>query len=224
MQLKAMVAAALLGTFTPSYAGDAEPIDAALTEAEELNGLRFSYTMTFEWPGEAPVSVRYDAEAKRFSTLSGNPDALSGPARQKLKNIKKSESVPGGLLYADFRDYLDDITLVEETDEQYIYRFIPSQVDEDDVTGTADDVVRARLYVSKNDDRLARYEVKGLQPFKPNPASKMEEFEVVQEFERLGEDGPAVLRRLYSKQKGERFFRDVDTEFTATFSDFVAAE
>ncbi|WP_370338510.1 hypothetical protein [Parvularcula marina] len=224
MRLKAMIAATLLGSFTPSYAGDKQPIDAALSEAEAEAGLRYSYTMKFEWPGEAPITVRYDAGRDRWSTLDGNPDALPREAKKKLGNIKKSESEPGGLLYADFREYLDDITLVNETDDQYIYRFIPSQVDEDDVTGTAEDVVRARLYVAKDDQRLARYEVKGLKPFKPNPAAKMEEFEVVQEFERLGENGPAVLRKLYSRQKGEQFFRSVDTEFTATFSDFEKVE
>ncbi|MEM9233381.1 MAG: hypothetical protein AAGA69_03985 [Pseudomonadota bacterium] len=224
MRLKALVAAALLGTFTPSHAADTKPIDAALSEAEKNDRLRLSYTMKFQWPGEVPVTVRYDAAAKRFSTLEGDEDALPREARQKLRNIKKSESEPGGLLYADFRKHLDDITLLEETEENYIYRFIPAQVDEDDVTDTAQDVVRARLIVSKEDNRLARYEVKGLQEFKPNAAARMEEFEVVQEFERLGEDGPAVLVRLYSRQKGEQFFRKVDTEFTATFSDFEPVE
>lgn len=220
MTFKAAIAAFLLGTFTPAFADDLAPIETALSEAEAKEGLKLSYTMKFEWPGEAAVTVRYDAEERRFSTLSGKIDALPKYARQKLENIKKSESKPGGLLYADFRSYLDAITFEEETPDQYIYSFIPSQVDEDDMTGDTQDVVRARLYVSKTDDILERYEVLGLRPFKPNAAAKMEKFEVVQDFERLGDNGPAVLTRLYSRQKGERFFRKVDTEFTAYFYDF----
>ena len=223
MSLKGALAAFLLGSFTPSP-GSMAPIETALSDAEAEASLRFSYTMTFEWPEAAPVTVRYDAAAREFTTIGGDPEALPRTARQKLENVKRSESKPGGLLYADFRGYLDDITPVDETPDQMIYSFIPSQVGEDEMTAEGDAAVRARLYVDKADAHLARYEVRGLQSFKPNPATRMEEFVVEQDFERLGGDGPAVLVRMYSKQKGERFFRKVDTEFTATFSDFEKVE
>jgi hypothetical protein len=196
------------------------PLDAALSQAEAQPDLRVSYTMRFEWPGEAPVVQRFDAAERRWTTIEGDAERLPDDAQDKLGNVMKSESVPGGLLYADFRKHLRDVQPVEETEDRLVYSFIPPEAEDRDVGAEAEAAVRARLYVAKDGGRLARYEVRGLKPFKPLPVARMEEFVVEQDFERLGEDGPALLTRLYSRQKGERFFRKVDTEFTATFSDF----
>ena len=204
------------------------PLDSALSDAETTPKLRLSYSMRYEAPGEAPVTLRFDAQTRYWSVVEGDPGALSKNAREKLNNIKKSESVPGGLLYADFRKYLRAVEALEETETQLIYRFLPPEAEGEDAADDAEEVMRARLYVDKADGKLARYEVVGLKPFKPLPVAKMEEFVVEQDFERLEENGekngPAVLVRLRSRQKGERFFRKVDTDFTAHFFDFERVE
>lgn len=206
---------------TPLYAQDMPvPLDQALAEAEQTPKLKISYTMRFEWPGAPAITTRYDARTEDWTILQGNQDALPGPARQKLRNVQKSESRPGGLLYADFREYLTQIELFQETDEQWIYSFIPPEADENDVSAGAEASIHARLYIDKEKSILKRYQVRAIEPVRPVPMVKLEEFVVEQDFERLGPDGPAVLVRLYSKQKGRRVFRQVDTEFTATFSDF----
>ena len=195
-------------------------LDKVLTEAEATPATRISYTMRFTWRDEAPVTLRYDADEKEWSALDGDPKALPRTAQKKLKNVKKSESTPGGLLYADFRDYLRDVRPLGTEKDETVLTFRPKQVDADEMTADGQANVQARLYVDQDTNTLRRYEVIGLHPFKPNMATKMEAFEVIQDFERLGDDGPAVLVRLKSVQKGERLFKEIDTDFVATFSDF----
>lgn len=200
------------------------PLDTALAEAEATPALRFSYTMRFEWPGAPAITERFDAPTRSWTVVEGRRADLPRQARDKLNKIKNGESIPGGLLYADFRPHLRAVVPAAHTDTQYVFAFIPPEAADEPSAQQAEETVRARLYIDKAQGHLARYEVRGLRPFKPLPVTQMEEFLVIQDFERLGDTGPAVLVRLRSRQKGERFFRKVDTDFTAYFSDFVQVE
>ncbi|MEM9989760.1 MAG: hypothetical protein AAF723_09615 [Pseudomonadota bacterium] len=195
-------------------------MDQALTEAEAHKNLQVSYTMTFEWPGEPIVKQRYNAQTENWSLLEGAPDTLPPSAQTKLRNVQKSESKIGGLLYADYRPYLTDVALINETDTQYIYQFIPPEANKRDLPEDIHQRVHARLTVQKSPPTLLRYEVKALEPLSPYPLVEMEEFVVDQTFTRQGENGLPLLTKLTSKQKGKRPFKKIDTEFTATFSDF----
>ncbi|MEM9423083.1 MAG: hypothetical protein AAF986_11415, partial [Pseudomonadota bacterium] len=143
------------------------PLDTALTQAEATPKLRLSYSMRYEAPGEHAVTLRFDAQTRKWSVLEGDPKSLSRQAREKLGNVKKSESVPGGLLYADFRKHLRAVELIEETEAQHIYRFLPPEAEEQEAAKNVEAVMRARLYIDKAEGTLARYEVVGLAPFKP---------------------------------------------------------
>ncbi|ADM09366.1 hypothetical protein PB2503_06502 [Parvularcula bermudensis HTCC2503] len=200
------------------------PLNDVLRDAEDRGALKISYTMRFDWPGASPVTARFDATTSQWQLLAGDPEDLPAPAREKFQNVQRSESRPGGLLYGDFRPYLADIALIEETETHFLYSFVPTQIGDAAAREPEQDILRTRLIVTKDTPHLTLYEVRGLRPFKPNPATKMEEFVVTQRFAPLGEDGPVVLRELYSRQKGDRFFRPVDIEFTATFSAFTAID
>lgn len=215
---------AVTGVSAASPSDPTSAIEQALTDAESHPRLRFSYTMTFETPGNPPIVQRFDASTKKWTTLSGDPKKLPKEAAQKLRNVMKSESVPGGLLYADFRPYLNHITYRETEDGQFVYAFVPPEANKNESVEELEGTLRARLYVDPTTNQLMRYEVRALRPFKPMPVAKLEEFAVVQDFEPLGENGPSVLRRLYSRTKGTRAFRKIDTEFTATFSDIQLVE
>lgn len=204
--------------------GASERIDAIFGAAEATPDLAFSFTMTFEVPGAPPLVQRFDAATGAWQPIEGDPDTLPDAARQKLRNVMKSETKPGGLLYADFRQHLDDITFDRAEDGQWVYAFVPPEARGRDVGEELDEVMLARLYVDPDTDILARYEVRARKPFKPMPVAKLDEFVVVQEFARLGGTGPAVLTRMYSRTKGRRAFRPIDTEFTATFTDVVAVD
>ncbi len=204
----------------PPQASFPAPLDAALSEAEETPRARYSYTMTFEWQGADPIVARFEVQSRDWTLISGDPSQLPGEARKRFENVKKSESVPGGLLYADFREHLKQVRLIEETGSEAIYRFTPPEAEERDVPEDVDDQVRARLVVDTAQGHLALYEVRALQPVSPYPTASFDRFVVEQAFAPLPDGGPSVLRRLTVEQQGTRFFRDVDVAYTAYFSDF----
>ncbi len=205
----------------PQDANAQKWLDAALTRAEQTPDYRLSFTMAFSWKGGPAVTTRFDASSGAWTHVSGDLDAMPSEARAAMGRVQASEAKPGGLLYADFRPYLSGIEAMEVTGDKAVYSFIPPETKR---LEAEDPPVEARLVVSKADARLAVYSVAALRPFKPNPFSKLEVFEVRQEFERLDGDGPAVLVRLVSRRQGSQVFRSVDVDFTATFSDFVPLE
>ena len=137
-----------------------------------------------------------------------------------MAQVQDDESRPGGLLYGDFREALDAVALREEADGVLTYDFIPPQADADDVA-EARGKVDAHVAVDEAAGIMSRYSVTALQPMKPMIGVKMDSFEYIQEFERLGEDGPAVLVRARSVQTGRKGFSKVDVAYEATFTDFV---
>ncbi len=211
-------AALLAATAAAAQSGFPAPVEKALAEAEAQDDYRVSYSMRFIWPDAEPVTARYDATTKRWATLSGDPDALSGAGPKKFKTWKRVESKPGGLLYADYRSSLRDVTLVGETDDALTYNFVSPQTP--DSLEEAADVVETKLVIDKTDGRMSLYSVRALKPFKPNVASNLEEFEFTQTFARIGDDGPAVMTKTYWRAKGKRVFSSVDEEYTVEFFDF----
>ena len=225
MRLLALLPVALL--LTPhGFAQDLPaPLDAALARAEAEGPARYAFTMRFAAADAAPVTLRYHPE-KGWQTLSGDPDALPDGARDALARTKEQEAVPGGLLYGDFREHLAEVTLTGETDDAYTYAFVPPEARERGMGGEDMNAMSARLVVSKEDGRLALYDLEALRPFKPLPIVRLDAFALEHEFARLdGEaDGPAVLVRLRSVRRGSRMFQRVDEDFEATFTDHVRVD
>ena len=180
--------------------------------------------MTWKWEDQPEVVERYDARTDSWTLVSGDPDALDRNGRKKLKTYKRVESVPGGLLYADYRDSLKGVTLDQETDEAYLYNFVAGQADDADLEDGADEKVNTRIKVSKDDGAMQLYSVKALTPFKPNAVSKLDKFIFEQNFERITPDTPPVMTRVYWRAQGKQVFSSVDEEYTVLFSDFEIIE
>ncbi|MGF1543136.1 MAG: hypothetical protein ACFB00_01275 [Parvularculaceae bacterium] len=194
------------------------PVDAALDEAEALAETRVSYTMTFEWENEPPVVARYDAPADDWTIVEGDPEALSGAGPKKFRTWSRVESEPGGLLYADYRPHLRNVTRLEETDATTVYEFTSPQTPDD--LDEVREKLETRLVVDNEDGRLATYAIRALEPFKPNVASKLSEFEFVQNFERPAPGAPALMTYVKWRAKGRRVFSDVDESYVVRFDDF----
>ena len=193
-------------------------LDKALKEAEAQSDLRVSYTMTFLWPGEEDIVSRYDAKQKNWSLISGNPKALPRKARSKYNKFKRIESVPGGLVYADYRGSIKSAMQVEENSEEIAFSFTSPQTPSD--IEDLSDTVRTRLIVDRRDNIMSEYSIHALKPFSRGPALSMNEFSYVHTFERVFEDTPPLMTKAYCNAKGRRFFSTIDEEYTLLFSDF----
>jgi len=206
-------------SLAPASASDLpEPVDRALREAEAQKKLRVSYTMTFRWRGAPEIVTRYDAREDRWSVLKGSPDALDDNGRKKFETYKRVESKPGGLTYADYRDHLDNVVRDGENGKLITYDFVSPQTPGD--LEKARTLVDTEIAIDKTHQGLVRYQVRAKRAFKPNPVSKLDDFEFVQTFERRLDATPPLMTRVYWRAKGKRLFSSVDEEYTVLFSDF----
>ncbi len=195
-----------------------EPVDRALREAEAQNKLRVSYTMTFRWRGAPEIVTRYDANQDRWSVIKGSPDGLDENGRKKFETYKRVESKPGGLTYADYRDHLDSVVRDGEDGKLITYDFVSPQTPGD--LEKARTLVDTEIAIDKTHLGLVRYQVRAKQAFKPNPVSKLDDFEFIQTFERRLDATPPLMTRVYWRARGKRLFASVDEEYTVLFSDF----
>ncbi len=219
--LRFVVVAFCISLFVPASADDLPaPLDTALSEAEANDKMRFSYTQTFTWVGTEPIVERFDAATKKWTLISGSPDNLPKKARKKHKNWRKGESIPGGLLYADYRSSFKNIQLTEETEETLFYSFTAGQADSDKLDENPGDNIFTQTTVRKDDNTMTSYQIKALQGFKPNPVSRLDEFVFEQFFDRPDPTLPAVMTKVYWRAKGKQMMSSVDEEFTITYSDF----
>ena len=198
------------------------PVETALQSAESQAGLRVSYTMVFQWPGVLDIVQRYDANLDQWTPISGDPSQLDANGAKKFRTYKRVESKPGGLTYADYRSHLRDVRLISEDDGALVYSFLSPQTPGDVVEAAK--VVETRLVIDRTSNALTRYSVKALQPFKPNVASKLEEFDFQQDFEKVLPNAPALMTRVYWRAKGRRAFSNVDETYTVLFRDFEFSE
>lgn len=194
------------------------PVDAALREAEATPKLQVSFSMRFAAAGNAPVTMRFDARTRDWTTLDGDMRQLSPDAQQKLRNVMKSESAPGGLLYADFRPHLTEVMPAGQTAEGHnAYTFVPPEA-AGKKTADAANLFRTRIEIA--DGVLVLYEVRALQPVSPMPMTRFDTFLVRQEFARISAEGPVLLSRMVNEQRGQRVGKTVDVAFTASFFDY----
>ncbi len=197
-------------------------LDAALAAAERTPDLKLSFTLRFQWPDAADITQRFDATTKSWTTLEGDPGSMSAAARKAFDVVKRTESKPGGLLYADFRPYLKDVELVEETDRQAVFSF--SSPEADRVSSEARESIEARLVLDRESGLLTRYSVRALSPFRPLPVARIDEYIYELDFEPLAAGGPAVMTQIRKLAKGRRLGARVDEQYTALFSDFAIVE
>lgn len=193
------------------------PLDRALAAAETQSETQVSFTMIFRWKEMPPVHLRFDAAQNQWSILEGDSGVLPVIARKKLRNLKK-EAKPGGILYADFRPYLKEVSLESDENGEFVYRFRPPEAAEASNGTDPDSVIKARLHVDPAQNLLRLYSVRSQKGFKPNPGARLEDFILEHEFARVIDGLPPLQTRMYLKAKGERFFRQVDEEFTVIFS------
>lgn len=200
-------------------------IDKALQEAEAVSDLKLNFTITFRWPGIEDIVQRYDATRNEWTPVSGNPEDLNATGRRKLQAYKRLESAPGGLVYADYREHIMDVTLLDDSKDQkqgiHHYSFVSPRTP--DFVKGSEELVKSRLSLDTNSGGLTKYSIEAMQPFRPNPMSRLEEFTFDQTFERIFADTPPLMTSLYWRAKGKRFFSTVDEEFTILFSDFEHA-
>lgn len=197
-------------------------LDAALAAAERTPDMKLSFTLRFQWPDAPEIVQRFDAATKSWTTLDGDPGALSAAARKAFDVVKRTESKPGGLLYADFRPYLKDVELVEESDRQAVFSF--SSPEADRVSSEAREAVEARLVLDRESGLLTRYSVRALAPFKPLPVARVDEYLYELAFAPLAAGGPAVTTEIRKFAKGRRMGARIDEAYTAFFSDFDVVE
>ncbi|MEO0612268.1 MAG: hypothetical protein AAFY83_02980 [Pseudomonadota bacterium] len=196
-----------------------EPVAQALAKAEARADLQVSFTMAFRWFEDPPVVNRYDASSQRWTVIAGSPDALPAAARKKLKTYKRLEAQPGGLTYADYRQHLQDITLVEEIPARLVYTFVSAQLPKSMVN--LNERVRTRLVIDRETGDLKTYLVEALAPFRANVMSSLNDFYFTQEFEKVFPDTPALMTRMHWRAKGKRFLQTINEDFEIIFSDFV---
>ncbi len=197
-------------------------LDAALAEAERTPDMKVSFTLRFQWPDETDIVQRFDAALQSWTTLEGDPDMMSNAARKALNVVKRTESKPGGLLYADFRPYLKDIALIEETDERAVFSF--SSPEADRLSASAKEAVEARIILDRNTGFLTRYSVRALAPFKPLPIARVDEYLYELDFAPIKAGGPAATTRIHKFAKGRRMGARIDEQYTVLFSDFAIVE
>ena len=149
-------------------------------------------------------------EAWTAATLGADLDAA---ARAKFANWKRSESVPGGLTYADYADHLDDVALASENGETLVYRFAAA--------GAKSGDAETRLVFDRRTGGLVGYRVAALAPIRPDPATRLETFVFEQTFARVVDDAPPLMTHVRWRAAGTRAFRRVDEDYEIDFSDFA---
>ncbi len=212
----------LVTSFSGANAQDLPPpVDRALQEAEANADLRLSYTMAFRWLIDGAVDkrvvARFDAVSEEWTFLDGALEDLSHRARKKFRTYQRLESKPGGLVYAEYRPFLADVTPTLETDQHRAYSFRSAQPP---ASIAERGPVDTTLIVSKTHGGIERYAIKTTAPFKPNAASRLDDFVFEQTFERAAPDSPPLMTRLYWRLKGTRLLAILDEEFDIEFYDF----
>lgn len=207
--------AAFLGAFSiclGAAAGEPlpAPLETAFSEAQAHKDLVVSYTMAFSWRGAPPVTARFDAASNAWTDIAGDASALPPEAQRKFRNWKKSESVAGGLTYADYVGELDEVSLEEETPEALVYRF----------AAPGGESIRTRLIYDRAAAGLSFYSVEATRAFKPDPTARLETFAFQQTFARVLEGAPPLMTRVKWKARGQRLLSRVDEDYEIVFSDF----
>lgn len=111
------------------------------------------------------------------------------------------------------------VELVDETDEQWQFRFSPRADTEDERQFM--EVVEGRLEVAKNGRYVRRIRLRNLAPIKPGKGAKLDVFNTRLEFA-PSTDGSAVLPTLvHTEVKGRAMLViGIDEEQTVEFSDY----
>jgi len=192
-------------------------IDQALREAEAHDDFCASYTMAFQWKNEERITARFDGARNSWTILEGDIANLSKAARKKFHKYQRLESRRGGLVYADYRDHMSGFRETEETATAITYNFTAPQAPK----SVGDESVTAKLILDKKAGHINLYSIRANKPFKPNPASKLDEFIFEQTFERYAPDQPAVMTKVHVRAKGTRLLGKIDEDFDVKFYDFV---
>ncbi len=212
---------AVLAVLWPFHAlGNAlpDPVDRALSEAEANADLQLSFTMVFQWRDGPEIVKRFDGENRTWHLLDGDPGALDRAGRAKLKNTKRLESRPGGLVAADYRPQIKQADLVSIDADEFVFRFLSPHT-----AGFADEKagkVHTRLRVDKQDGGMTAFVVRIDETFNPNPFVRIDRFQFEHEFERVFADLPPLMTRAYVRSAGAGMTAPISEEYRLLFKDF----
>lgn len=196
-----------------------EALDRALAEAEAQGRLVLSFSMRFRWRSAPPVVARFDAANGRWRVLSGDPNALGPEGRRKFESYKRQESAPGGLVAGDYRAHLADVEALGSDGDKDVFSFTAREAR----TAPAAAAVGGRLHVDRAHGGLALYRLEALRPFKPAPATRLDEFLFEHRFERSLDGAPPLLVKARVKASGRRVLARINEDYEADFFDFARA-
>ena len=183
--------------------------------------LQVSFTMVFKWADAPEITKRFDSVSGRWRLLSGDPTTLDRVARARLRNLKRLEARPGGLVAADYRPQIKQADLVSMDADAVIYRFLSPHT-----AGLANakaSKVHTQLRIDKRDGGLKKFAVRVDESFKPNPFVRIDRFQFEHDFERVFPDLPPLMTRIYSFSEGASVTSTIGEEYTVRFTDFERA-
>lgn len=156
---------------------------------------------------------------------AGEAPGLSVRQRDILEQANAGASVFGDVVLAT-PDRLGGVLygLVEETDAGWVYHADAGMVDDqfNDVAAH----VRVALHVAKTPDGpvLSSYRVFAPEPFKPNPAARMDVYEVVLTYGEAWAGGPIVVTEALTQVKGAAFFKGFEETVVVRNGDFAPVD
>ncbi len=198
-------------------------LEAALPAAEltdNRENWRFAITVTTD---EGVMQGRFDgaaAEDARWSLISPAEDELDGTLLEIWEDMRTPDDDredDGGLLFKreDFEFVPGSVSVISETAEAYRYSFAP-QMDEGDAAAFAD-YVQGEVIVRADQPEIQQIRIFATESFKPNVAIRVNEFEMIQEFETLeGMDAPVMTgmrQSLSGSMAFQRFEQSVEIRF-----------
>ncbi len=199
-----------------------EPVDRALLEAEANSKLRVSFTLEFKESGKTVLLERFDAQTKKWTVQQGARQNLSKEALKFYKKYCKFESAPGGLVYADYRDSLGDVSVFAEEEARTLYAISPDSLPENVIENREDAL--AVVAIDKADNIMSLFKIRLNKPMKFNAFTEFQEFEFVQIFDRKIKNAPPLMTKFIYRAKGKKGFSQVDDDFEMLFSDFTLTE
>ena len=192
--------------------------------AAQYEGARYAFTVDFNQTQNkktAAFKARYDPrleEGAQWALEGTSLDALDEHTRKTFENLQKSPRGDDGLVYDKLgesmtEENLQKLALQSETEKEAVFT---APLDGDDVP---EDTLELVIHFDKEEDYVARIDLRTVDDFKPNPAVKINSLVQSQYFSAPEGDGPALLARSENVTTGSAMFRKFKSDTTMTYSD-----
>jgi hypothetical protein len=211
----------LSAAIVPAFADNPVLVQQAFENMQTRPQVPWSFVQTTTGKDETTVErCEHDLDACAWTLVFVNGSPPTDKELQRYRKDKsKAEKRHGEKSRFETLATPGSIVLLEENDEQAIYRFDPMPEDEDDEE--IDRQLEGRLVVSKAGPYVMSFELKNNGTIKPAMFVKIHKMHIAMQFAPVQEGGPYLPLEMQTHVQGKiGGFKSFDEEKHILFSDY----